>query len=188
MEAFLVSAAVVAVGEIGDKTQLLALLLAARFKRPAPIIAGILAATLLNHLLAAWIGGWIRSAMDPQILRWVLGASFLAIAAWALVPDKLGEKESAPLGRYGVFAVTFVAFFLAEIGDKTQLATVALAARFDSLASVVAGTTVGMLIADVPAVLLGDKAAAKLPLRAIRYVAAGLFATLGVAVLAGFSM
>lgn len=187
MEAFLVSTAVVAVGEIGDKTQLLALLLAARFRRPVPIIAGILAATLFNHALAALVGGWIRSAMDPVVLRWILGISFLAIAAWALVPDKLEEKDSAPLGKYGVFAVTLVAFFLAEIGDKTQLATVALAARFDSLAAVVAGTTAGMLIADVPAVLLGGKASVKLPLKAIRYVAAALFAVLGIAVLAGMS-
>ncbi len=167
MEAFLVSVAVVAVGEIGDKTQLLALLLAARFRRPIPIIAGILVATLFNHALAGLVGGWIRSAIDPSMLRWILGISFLAIAAWALVPDKLEEKESAPVGKYGVFAVTLVAFFLAEIG--------------------VAGTTAGMLIADVPAVLLGGKASAKLPLRAIRYVAAALFAALGLAVLAGVS-
>jgi len=187
LEAFLVSVAVVAVGEIGDKTQLLALLLAARFRRPIPIIAGILVATLFNHALAGLVGGWIRSAIDPSMLRWILGISFLAIAAWALVPDKLEEKESAPVGKYGVFAVTLVAFFLAEIGDKTQLATVALAARFDSLVAVVAGTTAGMLIADVPAVLLGGKASAKLPLRAIRYVAAALFAALGLAVLAGVS-
>ena len=185
MQAFLVSTAVVAIGEIGDKTQLLALLLAARFGRPVPIIAGILAATLLNHALAGLLGGWIRSAVDPAVLRWVLGVSFLAIAAWALVPDRLEkEKDSARLGKYGVFAVTFAAFFFAEIGDKTQLATVALAARFDNLVAVVAGTTAGMLIADVPAVLLGEKAAARLPLKAIRYVAAAAFAVLGVAVLA----
>ena len=186
MEAFLVSVAIVAVGEIGDKTQLLALLLAARFRKPAPIIAGILVATLFNHALAALLGGWVRSALDPAVLRWGLGVSFLAIAAWALVPDKLEEKEESPhLGKYGVFAVTVVAFFLAEIGDKTQLATVALAARFDSLVAVVAGTTTGMLIADVPAVLLGEHASLKLPVKAIRYVAAALFAALGVAVLAG---
>jgi putative Ca2+/H+ antiporter (TMEM165/GDT1 family) len=188
MEAFLVSAAVVAVGEIGDKTQLLALLLAARFKRPVPIIAGILVATLFNHALAGLLGGWIRSAVDPLTLRWSLGISFLAIAAWALVPDKLDEKEATPMGKYGVFAVTLVAFFLAEIGDKTQLATVALAARFDSLVAVVAGTTVGMLIADVPAVLLGERASTKIPMKAIRYVAAGLFAALGVAVLFGLNI
>jgi Ca2+/H+ antiporter, TMEM165/GDT1 family len=187
LEAFLVSTAIVAVGEIGDKTQLLALLLAARFRRPVPIIAGILVATLFNHALAGLLGGWIRTAMDPAVLRWILGISFLAIAVWALVPDKLEEKDSAPLGKYGVFAVTLVAFFLAEIGDKTQLATIALAARFDNLVAVVAGTTAGMLIADVPAVLLGGKASVKLPLKAIRYAAAALFAALGVAVLAGLS-
>ena len=186
MEAFLISAVVVAIGEIGDKTQLLALLLAARFRRPVPIILGILAATLFNHALAGALGGWIRSAVSPEALRWGLGLSFLAIAAWALVPDKLDEKESQPLGRYGVFAVTLAAFFLAEMGDKTQLATVALAARFDSLVAVVAGTTVGMLLADVPAVLFAEKIATKIPGKAIRYVAAALFAAMGVAALAGF--
>ena len=187
MEAFLVSAAVVAIGEIGDKTQLLALLLAARFRRPLPLIAGIFAATLLNHAIAGALGGWIRSALGPEVLRWGLGISFLAIAAWALKPDKLDDAPPEAVGRYGVFALTFVAFFLAEIGDKTQLATVALAARFDSLVAVVAGTTAGMLIADVPAVLLGSKASLKIPLKAVRYVAAALFAAVGVAVLAGFS-
>lgn len=185
MEAFFVSTAIVAVGEIGDKTQLLALLLAARYRKPLPIIAGILVATLFNHALAGLLGGWIRAAVDPQALRWALGISFLAIAAWALVPDKLEEKDAAPLGRYGVFAVTLVAFFLAEIGDKTQLATVGLAARFDSLVAVVAGTTAGMLVADVPAVILGERVATRLPIRAIRSVAAILFAALGLAVLAG---
>ena len=188
MEAFFVSALVVAVGEIGDKTQLLALLLAARFRRPLPIVAGILVATLLNHTLAGALGGWIRAAVSPEVLRWGLGASFLAIAGWALRPDELEERESAPLGRFGVFAVTAVAFFLAEIGDKTQIATVALAARFDSLPAVVAGTTTGMLIADVPAVLLGERASLKLPFKAIRYVAAALFAALGVAVLGGLPL
>ena len=187
LEAFLVSAAVVAIGEIGDKTQLLALLLAARFRRPLPLIAGIFAATLLNHAIAAALGGWIRSALGPEVLRWGLGISFLAIAAWALNPDKLDDAPPEAVGRYGVFALTFVAFFLAEIGDKTQLATVALAARFDSLIAVVAGTTAGMLIADVPAALLGSKASLKIPLKAVRYVAAALFAAMGVAVLAGFN-
>jgi Ca2+/H+ antiporter, TMEM165/GDT1 family len=188
MEAFFVSALVVTLGEIGDKTQLLALLLAARFRRPVPIIAGILVATLFNHALAGVLGNWIRSAVDPAVLRWALGISFLGIAAWALVPDKMEEKHSATMGRYGVFAVTLIAFFLAEIGDKTQLATVALAARFDSLVAVVCGTTVGMLIADAPAVLLGDRASLKLPFKAIRYVAAALFAAVGVAVLVGFQL
>lgn len=186
MKAFLVSTIVVTLGEIGDKTQLLALLLAARFRRPAPIIAGILVATLFNHALAGLVGNWIRSAIDPELLRWALGVSFLAIAAWALIPDRIEENNSAPMSRYGVFAVTFIAFFLAEIGDKTQLATVALAARFDSLFAVVLGTTVGMLIADVPAVFLGGKASLKIPFKAIRYAAAALFAAIGIAVLAGF--
>ena len=188
METFLVSTLVVAIGEIGDKTQLLALLLAARFKRPVPIIAGILVATTFNHTLAGLLGGWVRTAVDPALMRWILGVSFLAIAAWALVPDKLEEKDAGTMGRFGVFAVTVVAFFLAEIGDKTQLATVALAARFDNIVAVVAGTTTGMLIADVPAVLLGGSASRKLPMKAIRYVAAALFAALGILILAGVSL
>jgi len=188
LEAFFVSALVVALGEIGDKTQLLALLLAARFRQPTAIIAGIFVATLSNHALAGVLGNWIRSSLDPEVLRWALGCSFLAIAAWALIPDKIEEKDSAQLGRYGVFAVTLVAFFLAEIGDKTQIATVALAARFDSLVAVVCGTTAGMLLADVPAVLLGGRASLKLPLRAIRYAAAALFAAIGIAALAGLQL
>jgi putative Ca2+/H+ antiporter (TMEM165/GDT1 family) len=183
LEAFFVSTLVVALGEIGDKTQLLALLLAARFRRPIPIIAGIFAATLFNHALAGIVGNWIRSAVAPELLRWGLGLSFLAIAAWALIPDRIEEKDSAPMGRYGVFAVTLVTFFLAEIGDKTQLATVALAARFENLVAVVCGTTVGMLIADVPAVLLGGTASLKIPFKAIRYAAAVLFAAIGITIL-----
>jgi putative Ca2+/H+ antiporter (TMEM165/GDT1 family) len=186
VEAFVVSILVVALGEIGDKTQLLALLLAARFRRPMPIIAGILIATLFNHALAGVLGNWIRSAVDAEVLRWLLGISFLAIAAWALIPDKIEEQHSASISRYGIFAVTLLAFFMAEIGDKTQLATVALAARFDSLFAVVCGTTAGMLIADIPAVMLGDKASLKFPFKAIRYTAAALFAALGIAVLVGF--
>lgn len=186
MEAFFISTLVVAIGEIGDKTQLLALLLSARFRRPVPIILGILCATLLNHALAGLVGGWIRDSIGPDTLRWGLGVSFLAIAAWALVPDKVDETPQ-PISKYGAFAVTLVAFFLAEIGDKTQIATVALAARFDSLVAVVAGTTAGMLIADVPAVFLADRASAKIPFAAIRYVAAALFAAMGIAALAGFS-
>jgi len=183
-----VSTLVVAVGEIGDKTQLLALMLAARFRRPWPICAGILFATLLNHGLAGLLGGWVRSVMDPDVLRWALGISFLAIAAWAIKPDTLEEKDANPLSGYGVFAVTFVAFFLAEIGDKTQAATIALAARYDNLVAVIGGTTLGMLIADVPAVLLGGRASLKLPFKAIRYAAAALFAIIGIAILAGASI
>jgi putative Ca2+/H+ antiporter (TMEM165/GDT1 family) len=165
-----------------------ALLLAARFKRPVPIVLGILAATVFNHALAGLLGGWIRTALDPELLRWGVGLSFLAIAAWALVPDKLDEKTSDPLGKYGVFAVTLVAFFFAEIGDKTQLATVALAARFDQLVAVVAGTTAGMLIADVPAVMLGDRTSVRLPMKLIRCVSAALFAAMGIAALMGFGI
>ena len=184
MDAFLVSTLVVAVGEIGDKTQLLSLLLAARFRRPWPIIAAILCATVLNHGLAGAAGAWVSRTIDPQWLRALLGLSFLGIAAWTLKPDALDDEPTAGT-RYGVFAVTFVAFFLAEIGDKTQLATVALAAKYPDLLAVVGGTTLGMLLADVPAVLLGDRFAGRLPLKAIRYVACALFAALGIAVLAG---
>ena len=184
MEAFLVSTIAVAVGEIGDKTQLLALLLAVRFKRPLPIILGILAATILNHALAAIAGQWIASHISPGTLRWVLGLSFLAIAAWALKPDEI-EEESTPRGHYGVFLITCTTFFLAEIGDKTQLATIALAARFHHLIPVVAGTTLGMLIADVPAVFLGRVATPNFPFKLVRWCAAGIFAAIGLLVLFG---
>lgn len=184
MEAFLVSTAVVAIGEIGDKTQLLALLLAARFQRPIPIIFGILFATLANHGLAGLLGGWIRHAVNPDYLRWGLGASFLAVGLWALKPDEM-DDDPQPVGHYGVFAITLVTFFLAEIGDKTQLATVMLAAKYPSLLLVVAGTTLGMMIADVPAVFLGKMSADKIPFKLIRYIAATIFAALGVATLAG---
>jgi putative Ca2+/H+ antiporter (TMEM165/GDT1 family) len=179
MEAFFVSLAVVAVGEIGDKTQLLALMLAARFRRPVPIILGILVATIVNHALAGIVGAWVREVVPAQYLRWLLVASFFAVALWALKPDT-ADAESATRSRYGAFAVTVVTFFIAEIGDKTQIATVLLAARFDNLVAVVAGTTLGMLIADVPAVLIGNAAAHRLPLRLMRMVAAALFAALGV--------
>ena len=182
MEAFLVSMFIVAVGEIGDKTQLLALVLSARYRRPLPITLGIVAATVANHALAGALGEWIRSAMDPQMLRWVLGASFMAMAAWALRPDKI-ENVQSDIGHYGVFAVTLCAFFLAEMGDKTQLATVALAARFHAFIAVVTGTTLGVLIANVPVISIAHRAAPRLPLKAIRIVAAGLFFVLGLAVL-----
>jgi len=187
MDAFLVSTLVVAVGEIGDKTQLLALLLAARFRRPLPIILGIFFATILNHGLAGVVGEMIRAALSPELLRWLLGLSFIGIALWALKPDTLDDEPRAQSG-YGVFALTFITFFFAEMGDKTQLATVALAAKYPDLLQVVAGTTLGMLIADVPAVILGEKAAPKLPLKAIRIVAACIFALLGVLVLFGLSI
>ena len=184
-EAFLVSTGLVALGEIGDKTQLLALLLAARFKRPLPIVAGILVATLANHTAAGFVGGWIAAALGPDRLRWVIGLGFLAMAAWMMVPDRADDNSQGGRQRFGVFGTTASAFFLAEMGDKTQIATVALAARFPDLVAVVAGTTLGMLSADVPAVLLGDRAAQRVPMAWVHGIAAALFALLGVATLAG---
>ena len=184
METLLVSTLSVALGEMGDKTQLLALLLATRFKKPIPIILGILFATLANHTLAGLFGAWIQATVDASILRIGLGVSFLAIALWTLIPDKADEDLTLKSG-YGVFFVTFIAFFMAEMGDKTQLVTVALAAKYHDLLLVVAGTTLGMMIADVPAVFLGKFAAPKIPFTAIRIIAAMLFALLGGAVLAG---
>lgn len=185
-EAFGISTLLVAIGEIGDKTQLLALLLAVRFRRPVPILLGILVATLANHGLAGLIGGWVREQLAADTLRWVVGLSFLGIGAWALIPDTMDEeKDAQAVGKYGIFALTVVTFFLAEIGDKTQLATVALAARFDSLPAVVAGTTLGMMIADAPAVIFAERLTAKLSFKLVRYVAAGLFALLGFAALFG---
>ena len=186
LEAFGISAMLVAIGEIGDKTQLLALLLAVRFRRPAPILFGILVATLANHALAGFVGGWVRMQLSAETLRWVVGLSFLGIAAWALVPDTLDDDEAPePADKYGIFFLTVVTFFLAEIGDKTQLATMALAARFDSLIAVVAGTTLGMMIADAPAVLFAEKLTKRVPLTLVRTVAAILFALLGMAALLG---
>jgi putative Ca2+/H+ antiporter (TMEM165/GDT1 family) len=180
VEAFLISTAVVAIGEIGDKTQLLALILAARFRKPWPIIAGILVATLVNHTLAGLVGNWVRSVVGPDVLRWLVAASFFAVALWALIPDKQEDASfTGPVTRWGIFGVTVVTFFMAEMGDKTQVATVVLAARFPSLVAVIAGTTLGMLLADVPVVLLGRVAAAKIPLKAVRVVAALIFAALG---------
>ncbi len=181
MEAFLVSTGIVALGEMGDKTQLLALLLAARFRRPLPIILGILVATLVNHACAAAVGDWIARAMGPDLLRWVIGGSFLAMAAWMLVPDRLDdEAEGTGRLRLGVFGTTVVAFFLAEMGDKTQIATVALAARYTELWAVVTGTTLGMMLANVPAVLLGDGVAKRVSMKLVHGIAALLFAVLGV--------
>jgi putative Ca2+/H+ antiporter (TMEM165/GDT1 family) len=182
LEAFLVSTAVVALGEIGDKTQLLALVLAARFRRPWPIVAGILVATLANHALAGLVGNWVRSVVPPDALRWILAASFLAVAAWALKPDTFDEGD-AKITHAGVFVVTVIAFFLAEMGDKTQVATVMLAAKFPSLAAVVIGTTLGMLIANVPVVFAGKLASEKIPFKAIRIAAAVIFAAIGLWVL-----
>ncbi|GGC11947.1 UPF0016 family membrane protein [Oxalicibacterium flavum] len=184
MEAFLVSTGIVALAEIGDKTQLLAFLLAAKFRRPLPIVAAILAATLFNHAFAAAIGTWITSLLGPDVLRWVLGISFLAMAVWILIPDKL-DDDDARLAKYGVFLTTFIAFFLAEMGDKTQIATVALAAKYHSFFWVVAGTTLGMMLANVPAVYLGDRIAGRMPVTLVHRIAAAIFAVLGVATLMG---
>ena len=184
MEAFIVSTGIVALAEIGDKTQLLAFILAARFRKPVPIILGILVATLLNHGLAGALGAWITTQLSPETLRYGLGISFLAMAAWIMVPDKVDDAE-ARLSRYGIFATTLVTFFLAEIGDKTQIATIMLAAQYSSLLAVVLGTTAGMMLANVPAVLLGDRIANALPTRWIHGVAAAIFAVLGVATLLG---
>jgi len=185
LESLLISTGVVALAEIGDKTQLLAFILAARFKKPLPIIAGILVATLLNHGLAGALGAWITAMVDPSILRWVLGISFIAMAVWTLIPDKIEEEETEVALKLGVFGATLVTFFLAEMGDKTQIATVALAAHYPSPLMVVAGTTLGMLIADVPAVFIGDKLAGRIPMQLVHRIAAAIFAGLGVATLLG---
>jgi Ca2+/H+ antiporter, TMEM165/GDT1 family len=181
MEAFLVSTGVVALGEMGDKTQLLAFLLAAKFKRPLPIVVGILVATLTNHTAAGALGAWVAQVMGPDLLRWVVGLAFIAMAGWMLVPDKVDEDEAAGMmNRFGVFATTVITFFLAEMGDKTQIATVALAARYHDLAQVVAGTTLGMMLADVPAVFLGGTIAHKMNMRLMHAISALIFAALGV--------
>ena len=185
MQALLVSTGVVALAEMGDKTQLLAFILAARFKKPLPIIAGIICATVLNHGLAGALGAWITSVMGPQTLRWLLGLSFLGMAVWTLIPDKIDDDDTRVAQRLGVFGATFIAFFLAEMGDKTQFATIAMAAHFEQAVVVVIGTTLGMLIADVPAVFLGDRMAARVPLKLVHGVAAALFAVMGVATLMG---
>ena len=185
MEALLVSTGVVALAEIGDKTQLLAFILAARFKKPMPIILGIFVATVVNHGLAGALGAWITASVSPDILRWVLGVSFLGMAIWTLIPDKIEEEETQIAKRFGVFGATLVTFFLAEMGDKTQSATIAMAAHYSTPVMVVVGTTLGMLIADVPAVFIGDKLASKIPMRLVHGIAAAIFAVLGIATLLG---
>jgi Ca2+/H+ antiporter, TMEM165/GDT1 family len=185
LEAFLVSTGVVALAEIGDKTQLLAFILAARFKKPLPIIAGILTATIVNHALAGALGAWITATVSPAVLRWVLGVSFLGMAAWTLIPDEIEDEETKLAKGLGIYGATVVTFFLAEMGDKTQLATVALAAHYGQPVLVVIGTTLGMLLADVPAVLVGGKLSAKIPMRLVHSIAAAIFAALGLATLLG---
>ncbi len=182
MESLLVSTGIVALAEIGDKTQLLSLVLAARFRKPIPIILGILAATLLNHAFAGALGAWITNLVGKEVLRWVLGVSFLAMAGWILIPDKLDEEGEART-HHGVFIATFIAFFLAEMGDKTQIATVMLAAKYSSVIMVVIGTTLGMMIANVPAVLAGEGVAKRVPLKVVHAIAALIFAVLGIMVL-----
>ncbi|MEN6542521.1 TMEM165/GDT1 family protein [Parvibaculum sp.] len=178
MEAFFLSLSAVAIAEIGDKTQLLSLVLATRFRKPLPIIAGIFVATILNHALAAEVGILVAKWLTPQVLQWVLGVSFVAGGVWMLIPDKEGEVPGG-VSRFGPFVTTAIAFFLAEMGDKTQFATIGLAARFNALFTVAAGTTIGMMLANVPVVVLGDAAAKALPLALVRGVAAAIFFALG---------
>jgi putative Ca2+/H+ antiporter (TMEM165/GDT1 family) len=180
MEAFLISTGIVALAEMGDKTQLLSLVLAARFRKPWPIVLGIFVATLVNHGLAGAVGSWVTTALGPDVLRWVLGGSFIAMAAWMLIPDKLDEDEGDSAPRYGVFLTTAVAFFLAEMGDKTQVATVMLAARFDAWAAVVAGTTLGMMLANAPVVWFGERITRRVPIKLVHSIGAVVFLVLGV--------
>ena len=179
MEAFLISTGIVALAEMGDKTQLLALLLAARFSKPWPIVLGILVATIANHAMAGALGAWVTTMISPQALRWILGASFLAMAAWMLIPDKLEDDAGDRSPSLGVFGTTVLVFFLAEMGDKTQIATVMLAARYDMYLGVVAGTTLGMMLANVPVVWLGERVTRLVPLRVVHLVSAVIFAVLG---------
>lgn len=182
MEAFLVSTGIVALAEIGDKTQLLAFILAAKFRKPVPIVLGIFVATLVNHAFAGAIGSQVITLLEPETLRWILGLSFIGMAIWTLVPDRFDET-GASLARYGVFSATLIAFFLVEMGDKTQIATVALAAQYQVFSVVVIGTTLGMMIANIPAVYLGDRIANRIPVRLVRSIAAAIFMTIGIAAL-----
>ncbi len=187
MEAFLVSTGIVTLAEMGDKTQLLALILAVRFRKPWPIVLGILVATLANHALAGAVGTWVTTVLGPDVLRWVLGASFMAMAVWMLVPDKMDDDgEANPSPRWGVFGTTLVAFFLAEMGDKTQIATVMLAAQYQAYTWVVAGTTLGMVLANAPVVWLGERMTRRVPLRLVHLVSAAIFAVLGLLALLGW--
>ncbi|CAD86405.1 MULTISPECIES: TMEM165/GDT1 family protein [Nitrosomonas] len=185
MESFLVSTGVVALAEIGDKTQLLAFLLAARFKKPLPIMLGILVATLINHGLAGFLGAWITATVSPDILRWILGLSFIGMAIWTMIPDEIEQEETLIAGKFGIFGATLITFFLAETGDKTQIATITMAAHYGTPFMVVMGTTLGMLIADIPAVFAGEKLATRIPMKLVHSIAAAVFALLGVATLLG---
>ena len=187
MEAFLISTGIVALAEMGDKTQLLSLVLAARFRKPWPIVWGILVATLANHALAGAVGSWVTTLLGPDVLRWVLGLSFIAMAVWMLIPDKLDEEDGDDAPRMGVFMTTVVALFLAEMGDKTQIATVMLAAQYNAWAWVVAGTTLGMMLANAPVVWLGDAITKRVPIALVHKVSALIFAVLGVLALTGWA-
>ena len=187
MEAFLISTGIVALAEMGDKTQLLSLVLAARFRKPWPIVLGIFVATLVNHALAGAVGSWVTTLLGPTALRWVLGLSFIAMAVWMLIPDKLDDDEGSEAPRMGVFMTTVVAFFLAEMGDKTQIATVMLAAQYQAWAWVVAGTTLGMMLANAPVVWLGDAITRRVPIALVHKVSALIFAVLGVLALTGWA-
>ena len=186
MEAFLISTGIVALAEMGDKTQLLSLILAARFRKPWPIVLGILVATLVNHALAGAVGSWVTTFLGPNVLRWVLGLSFIAMAIWMLIPDKLDDEGDAQPPRFGVFGTTLVAFFLAEMGDKTQIATVMLAAKYNAYLWVVAGTTLGMMLANAPVVWFGDKLVKKVPIRTVHVISALIFLLLGLAAIFGW--
>lgn len=188
MDAFLISTGIVALAEMGDKTQLLSLVLAARFRKPWPIVFGIFVATLLNHAGAGALGAWITTWLGPDLLRWVLGISFIAMAGWMLIPDKLDDDNATPTTRWGVFGATVVAFFLAEMGDKTQVATVALAAQYSAFYAVVAGTTMGMMIANVPVVFFGDKITKKVPIHIVHRITAVIFLMIGLYALLGRSI
>ena len=183
MEALLTAIAVVTLAEIGDKTQLLAILLATRFRKPMPIVAGILVATIANHLFAALLGQQVASVLSGVWFRYAVAASFIAMALWTLVPDKIDDLDDKP-ARFGAFLTTLVAFFLVEMGDKTQIATIALAARFNDVLIVATGTTIGMMLANVPAVFLGHEIIARVPLRLVRMIAAALFLMIGLWLLA----
>ncbi len=181
MEAFLVATGIVALAEMGDKTQLLALLLAARFRKPWPIVLGIFTATVVNHALAGAVGSWVTQVLGANVLRWILGGSFIAMAVWMLIPDKLDEDEAPKASKFGVFGTTVIAFFLAEMGDKTQIATVMLAARFvNDYVWVVVGTTLGMMLANAPVVWLGDKLVKRVPIKLVHAISAVIFLVLGV--------
>ncbi len=187
MDAFLISTGIVSLAEIGDKTQLLAFLLAARYKKPWTIILAILLATIANHALAGLLGTWLTTLLAPDVLRWALGISFVLMAGWILIPDKLDGAEATSIGHLGVFSTTLLTFFLAEMGDKTQIATVALAAQYQAFFLVVLGTTLGMMIANVPAVLVGEKLAHRIPVKWVHAIASAIFLILGVFVLSGFA-